>query len=211
MLLLQFLSFALTFRKPVQEHFSQLKRVNHRCYFGIDTHRDLNNLVFVENSNSLEADKFVMRGKIIDGMTVSHLTLGSFRELKKVAALVDTGSQRLVVAGNFEVEPLTRAEANIHFKSHINEYTLLQICPTDFENFFCTEANYGSASYLTAVAKTEIHIHKDEVFSVLAEFVIGKTDHSPEYFKDNQIISIVGAGYRGQQLHYQQFLDRYCR
>ena len=206
MLLLQFFSLISTFRKPIQEHLSRLKRVSHRCYFDFDTHRDLQDSLFVEDSNNSETDEFVIRGKIVHGVTLGHLILGSFGKVKKVPALVDTGSHNLVATGAFAVEPLTRVEANKYFESHMSEYNLLQICPAGFEKFFCTEANYGSASYLTALAKTEVFLHERNSFSVFLEYILGNTDHSPEYFKENEILSIAGAGYQHGDFTTNNFL-----
>ena len=181
---------------------SRLKRVSHRCYFDFDTDRDLQDLLFVENSNSSEADEFVIRGQIVQGVTVGHLILGSFGKVERVPALIDIGSHNLVATGAFAVESLTRVEANKYFESHVSEYNLLQICPAGFKQFFCTEANYGSASYLTVLAKTEVLLHEGNSFSVLLEYILGNIDHSPEYFKYTPIISIGGAGY-----HYGDFTN----
>ena len=106
---------------------------------------------------------------------MGHLMLGSFGKLEKVVAVVDTRSHDLVVAGTFAVEPLTRAEANKYLKSHRNRCNFLWLCPAGFEGFFCTEASYVSVTYLTALAKTEFLLHKNEVvFCSLSKVVVQK-------------------------------------
>ena len=68
MLLLENFSFNLTFRKPVQEHLSRLKRINHSCYFDFDTYKNLHDSLSIESSNNSETNEFVIPGKIVQGM-----------------------------------------------------------------------------------------------------------------------------------------------
>ena len=192
MFLLQVFSLVLTFRKPIQEHFSRLKRVNNHCYFDNNTYESLQDLAFAESS---ETDKFVIHGQIINNVTVSHLLLGSFGKQEKIAVLVNTHSKDLVATGTFGIIPLTRTEAKTYLKNDMNEHNLLQSCPIDFKGFFCRELNYHSVIYLTALAKTNVSFHNGETFSVFLDYIIERIDRLKD-FEDSKIISIFGVGYQ---------------
>ena len=206
MFLLQLFSLALTVRKPIREHFSQLRRVGQRCYFSSNETIDFFNLAAVETSSPTKrTSEFVIQGFIIQGVSMGSLLIGSLDSPQRLVAIVDTGSSSLVAKGKFAVEPLTDAEISDYFENHLYKYTLERTCPVHYEEFLCTEANYGSESLLTALSKTNVFLQEGGSFSAFLEYIVGKTDHSSDFFKDSEIASIIGVGYQDGEFATNSF------
>ena len=207
LLILQLVLLNLCSQRSFKEHFSTLRQVGDRCYLDLSKSKEFVNLVSADQLGYAQSiPDFRIHGHIIQGVPFGALHVGSADNPQRLVFLIDTGSNHFVAKGKFALQPLTEIEVEKYFENNPNKFFLQQTCPSGFEAFVCTEADYLSASFLTALGKTNIFSRQGWSFLTVLEYILGKTDHSPEFFKKSKIVSLLGVGYQNGDFMTNDFL-----